>query len=168
MTVVWLGFYYQDMPRLILYGLLRFLLFSAAVALALFPTIRMAHDVHSWSPLGLAHAINDSGHFRDLFFVIAPAAAVALATTLDFLCAAHTSDETRLSVVIALVINVMVLMSGFIGFMAIPATDLPLPKDQVLPYSWAIWIAIGITLGTELWVSGAAERMRSKRNARTR
>lgn len=150
------------MVRLILYGILRLLLFSAAVALALFPTIRMAHDFPSWWPQGVAEAVNASGHFRDLFFVIAPASAVALATTLDFLCAAHTSDSTRLSVVIALVVNMLVLTSGFIGFMAIPPKDVSLPPNEFWFYCWVIWIGLAVTIVTELWISCAAERMRSK------
>src|SRR5580692_2267953 len=65
--------------------LLRVALWAIAVAIALFPTFQVDHVFPTLDPILAMATVNKHGHFRDLFFVIVPAAAVSLSTTMEFL-----------------------------------------------------------------------------------
>jgi hypothetical protein len=147
---------------LVLYGLIRLLLWSAAVGIALFPTLQAVPQAPTWHLSATMAMVNSSGHFRDLFFVVVPAAAVALATTFDFLSANlnRVPEVTGLSAIIALLLNVVVLLSGFVGFLLIPSGRVVLGPDAFWLYSWLISLGLAISLITELWVSGANEVQR--------
>ena len=146
---------------LILYCFLRLLLWSSGVAIALFPTLQVASHVQFNS---IFASLNADGHLRDLFFVIVPASAVSLSTTFDYLCGIlarrDSSDTTGLVVVVVLVINVLVLVSGLIGFLLIPVGPTVLSPDLLWSCSFAITMGLALSLVTELWVSGAGERRR--------
>jgi len=152
--------------RLFLYGVIRLMLWSAAVFIALFPTLQTTGTMPSWHLQGTMLAVNSAGHFRDLFFIIVPASAVSLSTTLDFLCSKPKGEITGLLVVIALIVNMMVLLSGFVGFALIPNDAKVLPDDAFSLYSWLITVGLIITLGTELWISGFAASERALAQAR--
>lgn len=141
---------------LVLYVIIRLLLWGAGVIIALFPTLQELHFIPSWHFIGAMDVINRGGHFRDLFFVIVPASAVSLSSTFDFLCAKPRGEITLLMLVIALILNVVVLLSGFLGFVLIPPTAGPLKPDEFSLYSWLITIGLMLSLITELWSSGAS------------
>jgi hypothetical protein len=145
---------------LALYSVIRMLLWGAGVIIALFPTLQAIHLIPSWHFGGVMEVINRAGHFRDLFFVIVPASAVSLSTTVDFLCSKPRGEITGLMAVIALVLNVVVLLSGFVGFLLIPPTAGPLSPDEFSAYSSMISIGLILSLVTELWTSGAAHSAR--------
>jgi hypothetical protein len=140
----------------LLYGTFRLLLWSAAVALALFPTIWAVDGSLDHS---LLWRINVDGRFRDLFFLLAPAAGLSLTTTLDFIWADHISATARNAAILALLANFVVLLSGFVGFLMIPDESV-LVVDQFATYSWVIAGGLILTLATELWISLASERRR--------
>lgn len=123
--------------------------------IALFPTLQEIHLIPSWHFAGTMETINHHGHFRDLFFVIVPASAVSLSTTFDFLCKPR-GNITLLLLVIALILNVVVLLSGFLGFVLIPPSAGPLAPDEFSLYSWLITVGLMLSLVTELWASGAS------------
>lgn len=150
------------MPGIFIYCFLRLLLWTAGVAIALFPTLQIAPHLSSWGISSVFAAVNSDGHFRDLFFVIVPASAVSLSTTLDYLCGSlsHGSEVTGLLVIVVLVINVLVLLSGFVGFLLIPVGHTALDPDALSSYSGLITVGLVLSLITELWVSGAGERRR--------
>ncbi len=149
----------------VLYGFLRLLLWSAVVAIALFPTLQAAPSFSSWYARDVMATVNADGHFRDLFFVIVPASAVSIATTMDYLCAARGTEIAALSAMIALMLNLVVLLSGFVGFLIIPAGKSVLGHDAFLLYSWVISGGLILSLITELWVSGATASQRQNRAA---
>jgi hypothetical protein len=110
--------------------------------------------------------VNGAGLFRDLFFVIVPAAAIALATTTDYMCAHVISGRMRSGalvegiVFILILANFMVLLSGFVGFLEIPPASGPLSPDKFKLASWVIYIGLCISLGSEIWVSLLGNRHR--------
>ena len=139
------------------YGIVRLFLWSAAVFLALFPTISNLDTILDryflWQ-------INQNGHFRDLFFLLAPASALALATILDFIWDDNTSKAARIAAIVALLANLAVLLSGFVGFLRVP-DDTVLP-DGDFATDWKLIVAgLIITLVSELWISVASERRRT-------
>lgn len=146
--------------RSILYGFLRFILWAGVVFIALFPTLQLSHVFPSWHFIGTMSLVNAAGHFRELFFIVVPAAAVSLSTTLDFLCGRPKNEITGLLVLIALVINIVVLLSGFIGFLLLPPDSGRLADDVFSLYSWLITLGLIISLVTELWISGFAANQR--------
>ena len=143
---------------LALYGFIRLLLWSAGVGIALFPTLQTTRLIPSWHLLGTMESVNAAGHFRDLFFVIVPASAVSLSTTLDFLCVRLRGEINALLAVIALILNIIILLSGFVGFLLIPPGTGYLSADVFSISSWLILVGLIISLVTELWISVSAER----------
>ena len=129
------------------------------MAIALFPTIQAtAND--AYLEFGrIFQTVNDHGRARDLFFVIVPASAVSIATTVDFLCATRDSEIAGLSALLALLANIAVLLSGLIGFLMMPE-DTILNSDGFRLFSGVILFGLSVSVITELWVSGAAERQR--------
>ncbi|NPU68863.1 hypothetical protein HL667_27945 [Bradyrhizobium sp. 83012] len=115
------------------------------------PTLHLLADMKT---------INDAGHFRDLFFGLVPASAVSLSTAFDFICVKARGEITGLLVVIALILNVVVLLSGVVGFLMIPPHSPPLSPAEFSAYSSMILAGLGFSLVTELWTSGAAHRSR--------
>jgi hypothetical protein len=141
---------------LALYVVVRLLLWSSGVAIALFPTLQAIHLMPHGHLASSLDAINKAGHFRDLFFVIVPASVVSLSTTLDFLCSRPRGEITGLMLVIALILNVVVLLSGFLGFILIPPGAGELDPDEFSLYSWPLMVGLLLSLVTELWIAGAA------------
>src|SRR2546423_856829 len=144
---------------LLLYCFLRLVLWSSGVAITLFPTLQAASTFQSWGIDSILAGLNADGHFRDLFFVIVPASVVSLSTTIDYLSGSFPqgSATTGLVITIVLLFNVLVLVSGFVGFLLIPVGHTVLPPDALTRYSWLILVGLFLSLVTELWVSGASE-----------
>jgi hypothetical protein len=143
------------MGEFCLYGAFRLLLWLAAAALALFPTV---WALDSWG-LSIVWDINEHKHFRDLFFLLAPTSALALATTLDYIWGNNISRTARNAAIMALLANIFVLLSGFLGFFTIQ-DDTKLNDNQFHTFCWVIAVGMILTLATELWISGAGERRR--------
>ncbi|WP_146604585.1 hypothetical protein [Rhodoplanes roseus] len=142
--------------------MIRFILWAAGVGIASFPTFQASHSSPFWNlPLAI-DTINGAGHYRDLFFVIVPAAAVPLSTTVDFICLRGRGEIDTLLAVIALLINFTVLVSGLIGFLVIPPHSGALSAIEVHTSTTLIAIGLVISVVTEVWVSGAAERRRAR------
>src|SRR5690349_954056 len=100
---------------MLLYGAFRLVLFGAGVGLAFFPTVwGQDHLAEHMADHSLFWHVNQSGRFRDFFFVLAPASALALTTTLDFIWADHTTPTARNAAILALLANIGVLLSGFL------------------------------------------------------
>jgi len=149
-----------------LYGLIRLLLWGAGVGIALFPTLQAVHFLPSWHFAGTMDYVNAQGRFRDLFFVIVPASAVSLSTTVDYLCARPRNEINALLAVISLILNVVILLSGFVGFALIPEKHVPLAADIYILCSWIIICGLVVSLTTELWISGAVKHQERHRNPR--
>lgn len=141
------------------YGAFRLTLWLAAAALALFPTV---WPLDTWG-LSIVSEINEHKHFRDLFFLLVPTGALSLGTTLDFIWADHTSATARNAAILALIANIGILLSGFVGFLMIK-DDVVLTPSQFGTYWKVIAGALVVSLATELWVSGASERKRQLQN----
>lgn len=142
---------------LIQYGLIRFGLWAFAVFIALLPTLQSVGG-HALLRGNFLSAANDGAQFRDLLFVIVPASALSLATTIDFICARRNSGVSLLAI-IALIVNLLILVLGFVGFLIIPE-DSVLDADTFAVYWFGIIFGLVLSLTTELWVSGASERHR--------
>jgi hypothetical protein len=151
--------------------LLRIALWTIAVIIALFPTFQADHVFPALDPIVAMASVNSHGHFRDLFFVIVPAAAVSLSTTMEFLssCVIRVSPHrghSRVSATIgfiallALLGNTVILLSGFVGFLLIPPGSGPVDLDALKLYSNLILWGLGISLATEMGISGAVEFIR--------
>lgn len=149
------------------YMAIRLTLWTAGVAIPLFPTLAAAPEAMSLNLPSTLAKINDAGLFRDLFFVIVPAAAIAVATTIDFLCihvlgtSAQKASATLGGVSLLLVLaNTVALLSGFVGFLLIPPGHFQLSAGQFLLYSWIIGLGIAVSFVTELGISFAASSLR--------
>ncbi|HXD44241.1 MAG TPA: hypothetical protein VN655_03825 [Pseudolabrys sp.] len=145
---------------MVLYALIRLILWSGAVGIALFPTVQVTGLYTILHSMALFAPINKIGHLRDLFFLVVPASAVSLSTTIDYLCAKHETDSA-LGALIALILNFLVLVSGFVGFLVLPGNTV-VPGDTISLYSEAIVVGLVVSLSTELWLSGAAEKHREQ------
>jgi hypothetical protein len=77
---------YKAAPLVSFFGYLalRLTLWVIAVGVAMVPALQGGGTLPSW-PHETMERINQHGHFRDLFFVIVPAAALAISTLMDFL-----------------------------------------------------------------------------------
>lgn len=151
----------------LLYGLLRLLFWTFGVGVALFPTLWATEYLPSWHVSGAVAAINATGHFRDLFFVLVPASVVPLTTALDSLCLHPSkSDIIRLIIILALVVNIVILGSGLVGFVLTPAERGPLNSEAFSLYSQLIGWGLAISLGTEIFVSGSAA-LRAQRSGKS-
>jgi hypothetical protein len=149
----------------LVYLALRLVLWAGAVAIAMFPTLQAADTLPSFDPKAMMAVVNSHGNFRDLFFVIVPAAAVSLSTTMEFLCtyvirATLVPATVGFIALLAVLGNTVVLLSGFVGFLLIPAAAGPLNMDQLALYSALILCGLGISLGTEIAISGTSELFR--------
>lgn len=100
---------------------------------------------------------NEEGLFRDILFAIVPAAALSLATTLDFICSGKAANLSL--PILGVLLSVLILVSGFVGFLVIPE-DKSLDADLFDLYSALIRMGIFVSLVTELWVSVSAEKHR--------
>jgi hypothetical protein len=150
----------------LIYVALRLVLWAGAVAIAMFPTLQAAHVMPSFDPKFTMAGVNGHGNFRDLFFVIVPAAAVSLSSTMEFLCTFVVREALVPATVgfIALLVvlaNTVILLSGFVGFLLIPPSAGPLAADAFTLYSTLIIAGLGISLGTELGISGLSEVFRA-------
>jgi hypothetical protein len=138
-----------------MYGALRFALWLAVVAIALFPTIyRIKGEIHVADALTV---INAQANFRDLLFAIVPAVALPISTTADFLCVNRDSEVEKISAVAAVLANVFFLAAGFVGFLTI-SPDTALPPAQFASYSWVLVIGMTVSGVTEVWISVASKR----------
>lgn len=142
--------------KLIPYCLVRLVLWLVAVGIALFPTARSVgiHAILDWE--FLSHA-NRDGAFRDILFAIVPAAALSLATTLDFICSGKAASLAL--PILGVIGGILILVSGFVGFLVIP-NDTPLEPDLFVLYSKMIMLGLSVSLVTELWVSVSMEKHR--------
>ena len=93
------------------YIAIRVLLWLVAVIVALFPTLMSAPESFSFNIVGSLGALNTAGLFRDLFFIIIPAAALALSTLIDYLCMCRMkmSGAAFALSIIALIVNTAAL-----------------------------------------------------------
>lgn len=149
---------------LIPYGLFRLALWFAAVAIALFPTVRTVGLNAVWEG-NLFAAANGHGHFRDVLFALVPAGAVSLTTTLDHFCA-HRRSGVGLLPIAGLLISILILISGVAGFLVIPdnAVVEPLLYDR---FTNITLLGLFLSAIIEVWASGATEKRRTidERNA---
>ncbi|KIZ37693.1 hypothetical protein OO17_23370 [Rhodopseudomonas palustris] len=103
--------------------------------------------------------VNDAGLFRDLFFVIGPASAIALSTTLEYLWTHVILPKKQIVpayfgglTAVLVLLNFVVLLSGFIGFLALPAPSAHtvLGPPALSLYSWVIGLGLLVSFGTEM------------------
>lgn len=158
------------------YLLIRSILWLAGVGIAFFPTLQTVHVIDATSATAIAEAINSTGHFRDMFFVIVPASALSLSTVSEFLCSlgSHRASElTRMAVILAFIVNVIILVSGFVAFFLIPPHDHPLDAASFSLWYRVIWIGLLLSYLTETAVSWAhknhrrPKKRKSKREQKT-
>jgi hypothetical protein len=138
------------------YVLIRAFLWFIAVAIAIFPTLSAAPDAASMDPFVMFSTLNNVGAFRDVLFVIIPAAALAISTLIDYLCMCRTQmSGTAFGLsLIGVLMNITALVAGFVGFLYIEdKPHVPVNARFLLTYSWIICIAIGVGIITELAVS---------------
>lgn len=142
------------------YLLIRFVLWVAAVGIALFPTFSATPVDVSFSFWDTAQSVNKAGLFRDLFFVVVPTSVLALATTTDFLatCYPWASGNAQAACVLCLLLNFAALASGFVGFLELPTGDHILRDRQVVVYGTLIVFAVAFSLLTEIGISWASYR----------
>jgi uncharacterized membrane protein len=105
-------------------------------------------------------AANKAEHFRDLLFALVPAASISLSTTIEYLCS-HRDRGVSLLTVIGLILNILILLSGFVGFLVIP-DDQALGRDLFALYSKLIILGLVISLVSELWTSVSGENLRRR------
>jgi hypothetical protein len=148
----------------VLYLLIRATLWTTGVGIALFPALQAAHSWPSINPFVTADVVNASGHFRDLFYVIVPAAALSISTVLEALCTVskRVSEITQATVILALIVNILIMVSGLVGFMLIEPGKLAKETASFSAGSWAIAVGLTVSLITEISVSGALERQRRR------
>jgi hypothetical protein len=133
----------------IIYVVVRLLLWGAAVSLAWLPTVWIVWSLHLGSSLWL---VNIEGHFRDLFFALVPAAALSISSILEFFYVSRESPVERLAALLALLANIVVLLSAFFGFLLYP--DQPvLSVEQFRAYSALIIVGLIVSFVTELSVA---------------
>jgi hypothetical protein len=136
------------------YLTVRLLLWFSGVFIAFLPTLLAAPEL-SINPLESAHIINTAGLFRDLFFIVVPAAVLGLSTSFDFLCV----NLTRLSAtngtwsILALMVNIFGLGAGLVGFTLIPHDGKALSGNPLVTYSALIILGLFFSLVTEIGIS---------------
>lgn len=140
------------------YFILRLFLWIGTVGIALFPTLQASGAWPSPDPYSTMAEINLHGNFRDLLFVIVPAAAIALSTWMEFLSACvirRRAARTGLITVgflalIAIVANIAVLATGMVGFSLIPAGSGQVASTTFSYCSTAIIVGLGVSLLSEI------------------
>ena len=139
------------------YVLIRMVLWTAALAVSLFPTLHATPGI-GFDLVENAMRVNERGLFRDLFFVIAPTSALALSTVTDFLIThyARSSGLAQIACVLCLPLNVAALVSGFVGFLVIPPGDHPLDPGSFGTAFGLLVFAVGFSALTEIGMSSVA------------
>jgi hypothetical protein len=96
-------------------------------------------------------AINRSGQFRTVFFVIVPPAVLGMSTALDFLCQniVRLSATTGFLSIVAVVANFCSLITGLLGFVLIK-DGISLATDWLWTDVTLIVVCLGISLATEV------------------
>jgi hypothetical protein len=149
---------YLGETNVIGYFALRLVLWAATVIIALFPTLQAAGAWPSLNPFLTMAAVNMHGNFRDLLFVMVPAAALALSTWMEFLSACvirRRAIRTGLITVgflalIAIVTNIVILATGMVGFSLIPVGTGQVAPDTFSYCSNAILAGLGVSLFSEI------------------
>ena len=128
------------------YLTVRLALWFVALFVAILPAFFHALAVPSF---------NNSQLFRDALFVTVPAAALGLSTVLDYLCMGFRliSGTAMALAVLGIVFNTLVLLSGVIGFLILPKSEVPLSATSVWTFSVLIVLALMFSLLTEIFVS---------------
>lgn len=128
------------------YLMVRLSLWFVALIAALLPAI-----IESLGVLSL----NNNVLFRDALFVTVPAAALGLSTVLDYLCMGYLRiSGTALALsALSIVFNTLSLASGIIGFLVIPHDGKPLTLPALWTFSVLIFLALFVSLVTEIYVS---------------
>lgn len=142
------------------YLLIRFALWLAGVLIALFPTLAASRVDVTISAWDVITKVNQSGNFRDLFFVVVPTSVLAVATLTDYLatCFSRASGSAQTACILALLLNVAALASGFVGFLELPTGEHIITERQVGVYGTLILFAVGFSLVTEISTSWASHR----------
>lgn len=103
------------------YLVVRLVLWVMSVGIAAVPAVAAAGGL-SLDYVGELAAIDAAHAFRDAAFVLVPAAALGLSSVADYWCRApQLSQLTRALTIIAIIGNMLALVAGAVGFVAIPA-----------------------------------------------
>lgn len=138
----------------LLYLLIRLVLWCAGLFVSLFPTILEIKAPSLW-PSVFAWQANSKGLFRDLMFVIVPTVSLSLSTIIDFMINhfAKSKEFFQQGAILGLILNIIALCSGFVGFLRLPGTHKPIAVDQFVVFYWTIIFAVSISLVTEVMMA---------------
>jgi hypothetical protein len=102
--------------------------------------------------------------FRDVLFVIIPAAALGLSTVLDYLCMRYQMlNGTKFALsVLAIIFSMLALASGLVAFLEIPKDTLAVTVSKFWLFSVLIGYALFVSLLTELLVSADNHQSHAK------
>jgi uncharacterized membrane protein YozB (DUF420 family) len=93
--------------------------------------------------------------FRDILFVIIPAAALGLSAVLDYLCINYKDlNGTSFALsMLSIIFNTLALGSGLVAFIVIPKDNVPVASAKLLTFSVIICYALLMSIITEFFVS---------------
>jgi len=140
------------------YLCIRIVLWLVGVGIALFPTL---HTVGisglSLNPYQEALAVNQTGQYRDLVFVIVVVSVLGISVIIDFLFVhfAQANQALKAAVIFLMIGNILALGSGLVCFLGLP------PHSPVVDLNWLqlnymlILVASAIGLVTEVTISAA-------------
>jgi hypothetical protein len=134
------------------YILLRLVLWGLGLALGLLPTIWFSHGNISINPITTLQAINQSGLFREIFFVALPASMLALTTVSEFLII-HEDGETTFFGWLAIFANLSGVAYGLFGIMTFGPESGPLTQTALEAFSSTVVVALLTSLATEIGVA---------------
>jgi hypothetical protein len=126
------------------YLVIRLALWVIAVFIALIPVIKSIDCISD---------LLQGDSFRDLLFVVVPVSALALSTTIDYLCVGfpNLTATQFFNCVCSTILNVIGLVTGLSGFLSIH--DGPMTKLALVTYSALIAVSVISSLVTEVVVS---------------
>ena len=122
----------QQLPRE-KYLVIRLALWVIAVVIAALPALYEFHDFQQ---------LTNGENFSDLLFVVVPVSALALSTTIDYLCVGFPNLSTNefFNSLCSLLLNSIGLVAALTGFVSIEAG--PMTGKSIAIYS----VVIGITV----------------------
>jgi hypothetical protein len=149
------------------YLCIRLTLWLSGVVIAFLPTLVAASDLPA-DIFGAVAVINSEGLFRDLFFGVVPAAVLAIATVIDYLCVGRIemSNSAFALALLGIIGNIFVLSAGLIGFLQIPVHASPLTSGPFIAYSALIYVSLLLSLVTEIGVSWSHNNHRRRLSTR--
>jgi hypothetical protein len=135
------------------YLVIRLALWLISVIIALLPAL---YEFQGWQEMSLGE------NFSDLLFVVVPVSALALSTTIDYLCVGFPDLSTNefFNSLCSLLLNSIGLISALTGFVSIE--NGPMTARQIYIYSALIGISVVAGLVTECVVTWNHHGFRSK------